>query len=809
MAKRYAVRLRKYNQDHEADGRFGGPGTSHQPTGNPRGRPATGAPSQQGGGLSTGKVIGSAGITAGAGIAGGIAGEIGGGLLGSALGPPGAVLGGVGGQFVGQVLGGLIGDTLGTKIGNSLLGLKEKADQHGVGLGATIGSEAASVGAYGLSRLLPGGSAIRPLFDMLPHLDEVGAGGVTAARLAQGGVEAAGGLAGGQIQNQMNRGASGGRRVAHGVRAGLKAGKMAAVGGLEKGRKVQPLFAKHFLDKPPAAYQSQGDSAGTFTSMYASALPNLFGPKNWASIKGTPFGGYIRQRIKNIAQKMDDAAEGNGIDLKPADPMSVDLARQSLQMKQQDAMQQQQEQDVRMAQAQGGQPAGGSPFGKARDTSKERRDKKGRWAAGAARGREIVNTAVTAGGGAAFVGGGKAAYDLAGHVRAKEHRHKENVRQATVDAQNQEDKLRERHAEHSALYDHYVGEAGHATQRLFEEDDPKTRATAVEHVEASMRQARFHRGRKGFYEHAIGRAKARAARQAATVPPGSKIYTAARAVRGFFHTPIPAATKVAGFLLRKAETLPMRSPNDVVSRDAYQTGGIANAHFLQRMQESDRKSRQVALTRALAQPKVENLAQAPGEDERMYSDRMQRVMAASVKMTDRLRPQLFNGGASEAGLGGLPPNKQRYKVTMKKAGLRKGGEWVLSTEIAKEFNTPGSLEKGLVYGWASVIEKDGQIVTDHEGDRIEIDELTQAAHNFISKSRNGGILHDESGHHIGHIVESVVFSKELQKALGIDLGKVGWLVGYQIVDPRVKMLAKSGMLKAFSIGGKGKRVPVL
>jgi hypothetical protein len=617
MAKRYAVHLRKYNTDHEADGRFGGPGTSHQPTGNPRGRPATGAPAT--GAPSLGRTLGATGIASVAGAGAGYGGEVGGsylgglagGAIGSLIGPEGTVAGAaIGsrvGQFAGSVLGGLIGDSLGTKIGGALLGIKEKSDQHAIGEGAFVGDAAAEWGAYGLSRLAPEGAAVRPLFDMLASADSHGFAG---ARAAQGAVSTAGALAGGLVASKLH--------------SSKKAGK-----GLKKSQKAKPLFAKHFLDKPPAAYQSKGDSGGTFTAMYMSALPNLFGPKNWSSIKGTPFGGYIRSRVKAIAEKMDDAAEGQGIDLHPADPADVQLANQVNQAKQQDAIQQQQAREVQLAQLQGGQPQGGSPFG----------------------------------------------------------------------------------------------------------------------------------GQKSARPSPFG----------------------------------------------KAFTLPTRSPNDVVSRDAYQTGGIANAHFLQRMQESDRKSRQAQLTRALAQPKVENLAQAPGEDERMYADRMQRVMAASVENTDRLRPQLFNGGASEAGLGGLFPNKQRYKVTMKKADH----EWTISTEIAKEFNTPDSLEKGLVYGWASVIEKGGQIVTDHEGDRIEIDDLTQGAHDFINKSRNGGILHDEHGHHIGHIVESMVFSHDLQKALGIDLGKVGWLVGYQIVDPRVKMLAKSGVLKAFSIGGKGKRVPVL
>jgi hypothetical protein len=132
----------------------------------------------------------------------------------------------------------------------------------------------------------------------------------------------------------------------------------------------------------------------------------------------------------------------------------------------------------------------------------------------------------------------------------------------------------------------------------------------------------------------------------------------------------------------------------------------------------------------------------------------------------------------------------------------------LQIEIAKGLNTERRMEQGLVTGWASIIEKDGQIITDHQGDRITPEELTAAAHDFIANSRQGGVLHDEFGKNIGHIVESVVMTRELQKALDIDLKKAGWLITYKVEDPRVKAMVKAGVLKSFSIGGKGHREAV-
>lgn len=604
MGKIYRVRLKKYNQDHEADGRFGGPGTSHQPTGNPRGRP------------SLGQVAGAVGTaTAGAGVGGYVgarAGKALGAAAGGALGAAVPVLGEMGvseavgakvGSIAGDVLGGLVGDYVGTKIGSALLGIKELKDQHAIGEGAAIGQSAAGWGAYAASRLLPGGSAARSLFDV----------GSTqaAAHATMTGLEAGGGVAGGLIGGAAGRG----NPKARSARGALARG----AGAISTGEKVASRLKKHMLDKPPASYD------GSMTSMATASIPNLFGPRAWSKVSGTKFGSYIRNRVKCVAEKMDDAAEGHGVDLTPAKPEDVALHQHNMQMQQQDVLQQQKDHELQMAQAQAKPQPGGSPFGKR---------------------------------------------------------------------------------------------------------------------------------------------------------------------------------------LRKAAPMLMRGPNDAVLTNAYRTGGAANWDFLRRMQESDRKSRNVSLTRALAQPKIENLARAPSEDENMYRARIQRVMQASVAMADRYRPQLFNGGASQAGLSGLPGDATATRYSVRKIGQKNGQGWSIQSEIAKEFNTVDNLKQGLVYGWASIIEKDGVMVTDHEGDRIEPDELTKGAHDFIKNSRQGGVLHDEYGNHIGHVVESVVFTKELQKALNIDLKKIGWLIGYQITDPRVKLLVKGGLLKSFSIGGKGRRVPV-
>lgn len=258
-------------------------------------------------------------------------------------------------------------------------------------------------------------------------------------------------------------------------------------------------------------------------------------------------------------------------------------------------------------------------------------------------------------------------------------------------------------------------------------------------------------------------------------------------------------------LFRKAHPLLFRASNDCYYGDPKPN---INTRMMTRLDAADTAARNAQLSRAYVQPRVENLTPMPNEDEVAYRKRIQRLMSEGKKSEDKGRPMLFNGGQTtiyrvrKRSRGGDPVGKGG---TAKTSGAP--SSFKIEAEIAKGLNPQIKLDKGLVYGWASIIEKDGQEITDHQGDRIVSDELVKAAHDFVSNSRQGGVLHDEYGHQIGHIVESVVFTKELQSHLKIDLGKVGWLIGYQITDPRVKAMAKMGVLKAFSIGGKGKREP--
>lgn len=112
-------------------------------------------------------------------------------------------------------------------------------------------------------------------------------------------------------------------------------------------------------------------------------------------------------------------------------------------------------------------------------------------------------------------------------------------------------------------------------------------------------------------------------------------------------------------------------------------------------------------------------------------------------------------------------------------------------------------EQRIAYGWFSVIEEAGRPVVDSQGDVITEATLVKAVHEFVLDSRAGKLMHQ--GRRVADIVESVVLTKDLQNALGIDVGRVGWFGAMKFRDDKVWDRVKNGELRAFSIGGTGSR----
>jgi len=109
-------------------------------------------------------------------------------------------------------------------------------------------------------------------------------------------------------------------------------------------------------------------------------------------------------------------------------------------------------------------------------------------------------------------------------------------------------------------------------------------------------------------------------------------------------------------------------------------------------------------------------------------------------------------------------------------------------------------EQRLVYGWASVITEKGEPVVDRQGDVIKPDTLVKAVNNFMEHVRVGKQMHD--GDQVGVVVHSWPCTNEINKSVGLEADREGWLVAFKVYDDEVWAKVKSGELAAFSIGGR-------
>lgn len=118
-------------------------------------------------------------------------------------------------------------------------------------------------------------------------------------------------------------------------------------------------------------------------------------------------------------------------------------------------------------------------------------------------------------------------------------------------------------------------------------------------------------------------------------------------------------------------------------------------------------------------------------------------------------------------------------------------------------------DKMLAFGWANVaVTAGGEQIEDYHEDLIDPEELEQAAYKFVELYREGGEMHERGGCAV--LVESMFFSKEKQKALGIAEGTLpeGWWIGFKVTDPDVWEKVKDGTYPMFSIEGEAIREEV-
>ena len=118
-------------------------------------------------------------------------------------------------------------------------------------------------------------------------------------------------------------------------------------------------------------------------------------------------------------------------------------------------------------------------------------------------------------------------------------------------------------------------------------------------------------------------------------------------------------------------------------------------------------------------------------------------------------------------------------------------------------------EKMQIFGWANVaLTENGEQIEDWQGDMIDPEDLEQAAYEYVLLYGDGGEMHDSPTHVVSKLIESVVFTEEKMKAMGIPEGSVpfGWWVGFQILDEDVWKKVKNGTYRMFSIEGTAERV---
>jgi hypothetical protein len=117
-------------------------------------------------------------------------------------------------------------------------------------------------------------------------------------------------------------------------------------------------------------------------------------------------------------------------------------------------------------------------------------------------------------------------------------------------------------------------------------------------------------------------------------------------------------------------------------------------------------------------------------------------------------------------------------------------------------------DKQYVFGWGQVaLSADGEVVEDLQNDVVDPTDLEEAAYDHVLNFRNTGEQHDPALRSKGKLIESCVFTKEKQEAIGIPEGfvPIGWWVGYYIEDVSTWEKVKSGEYSMFSVEGTGER----
>lgn len=154
------------------------------------------------------------------------------------------------------------------------------------------------------------------------------------------------------------------------------------------------------------------------------------------------------------------------------------------------------------------------------------------------------------------------------------------------------------------------------------------------------------------------------------------------------------------------------------------------------------------------------------------------------------------------------PGDDESRATARKKAAEQGR--AIQVKKSYKFEIKKTREdNNLVFGWAYVTKEKGVQVTDHSGEFMDMEDLEMSMYVYNLAFRKGGEVH--KGAKNGLLVESMVLTKEKQKALGIApenyLPEGAW-VGLYFPDDKTFQKVKSGEYAMFSIEGLARRKEV-
>lgn len=96
-------------------------------------------------------------------------------------------------------------------------------------------------------------------------------------------------------------------------------------------------------------------------------------------------------------------------------------------------------------------------------------------------------------------------------------------------------------------------------------------------------------------------------------------------------------------------------------------------------------------------------------------------------------------------------------------------------------------------------------IVDSQGDTYDAATIERAAHLYLTKFRNAGLMHQQLVNNMVELVESYIAPMDLVFG-DVTIPKGTWLAAYKIYDDEIWAAVKSGELTGLSIGGTARKV---